>query len=592
MRSAVRIFYLAFFSLFRHSLAEPDLASEPDSCAVRFGSPEVIGYANHQQLEPKTIVSDACASFGTLEYLNDQIEPALRTVTHTTDFFGYYRLNLYSRQCPFWDDQTSLCGNIACAVSTLDDEEDIPQVWRAHELSKLEGPRAEHPGRQQQQERGAFRPLQGNLGDHVGESCVVEYDDEFDERDYCIPEDQSATAKGDYVSLLDNPEKFTGYAGEGPHMVWDAIYRENCFSKPTAQETPDTKTSIAGPKMFKAADDLRSVMQAHSNGKELLPDDTCLEKRVFYRVISGMHASISAHLCYDYLDQKTGKWGPNQACYEERLAKHPDRVSNLYFNYALVLRAIGKLQGYLQNYTFCSGDPFQDRTTKNKVLDLAAKAADVPVLFDESKMFQDGAFGVQLKEDFRQRFRNVSRLMDCVGCDKCRLWGKLQTAGYGAALKVLFEYEPGKEFYLKRTELVALVNTLGRISNSITALTNFRDSLKDAKSPTADSWLSAPTIFSDKETGHDDLEDWNQPLNKTSPQPEDDPVDEAWEELDLIWRTFKLILKEWWGLPKKVLLIVVQEFSRVWTFWLGLPAPHIAYEWATPPSRQYRIDEL
>jgi len=29
---------------------------------------------------------------------------------------------------------------------------------------------------------------------------VVEYDDECDERDYCVPDDESATAKGDYVS--------------------------------------------------------------------------------------------------------------------------------------------------------------------------------------------------------------------------------------------------------------------------------------------------------------------------------------------------------------------------------------------------------
>ncbi len=30
------------------------------------------------------------------------------------------------------------------------------------------------------------------------------------------------------------------------------------------------------------------------------------------------------------------------------------------------------------------------------------------------------------QEDFKVHFRNISRIMDCVGCDKCRLWGKLQ----------------------------------------------------------------------------------------------------------------------------------------------------------------------
>ena len=28
--------------------------------------------------------------------------------------------------------------------------------------------------------------------------------------------------------------------------------------------------------------------------------------------------------------------------------------------------------------------------------------------------------------------------MDCVACEKCRLWGKLQITGLGTALKILF----------------------------------------------------------------------------------------------------------------------------------------------------------
>lgn len=46
-----------------------------------------------------------------------------------------------------------------------------------------------------------------------------------------------------------------------------------------------------------------------------------------------------------------------------------------------------------------------------------------------------------LKEEFKAHFRNVSRIMDCVGCDKCRLWGKIQTTGLATALKILFELD-------------------------------------------------------------------------------------------------------------------------------------------------------
>lgn len=36
--------------------------------------------------------------------------------------------------------------------------------------------------------------------------------------------------------------------------------------------------------------------------------------------------------------------------------------------------------------------------------------------------------------------------MDCVGCDKCRLWGKLQTHGMGTALKILFSDLPTSHY--------------------------------------------------------------------------------------------------------------------------------------------------
>lgn len=34
-----------------------------------------------------------------------------------------------------------------------------------------------------------------------------------------------------------------------------------------------------------------------------------------------------------------------------------------------------------------------------------------------------------------------SAIIDCVGCEKCRLWGKLQVLGMGTALKILFSVD-------------------------------------------------------------------------------------------------------------------------------------------------------
>lgn len=40
------------------------------------------------------------------------------------------------------------------------------------------------------------------------------------------------------------------------------------------------------------------------------------------------------------------------------------------------------------------------------------------------------------QRELQKAFRNVSAVMDCVGCEKCKLWGKLQVLGLGTALKV------------------------------------------------------------------------------------------------------------------------------------------------------------
>jgi hypothetical protein len=593
MRTASQVFYLAVFSLLGSSHAASsggasaskskpapasvcEVSNGSSSCASA-SSPKSQSPKQVSQFEPGAIVSDACASYNTLEQLNDAIHPYLHALTQKTDFFSHYRLNLYNKKCPFWSDENGMCGNVACAVNTLDNEEDIPLVWRAKELGKLEGPTAQHPGKKQQKEHKQ-RPLQGGLGENVGESCVVEYDDECDERDYCVPEDETATAKGDYVSLVDNPERFTGYAGAGSQQVWQAIYRENCFSKPKEIEQANMQSSpFENQQQLLAANQLRNAMKsqglqqgiksaiAHNSAPARLDpvelDDTCLEKRVFHRVISGMHASISTHLCWEYLNQTTGQWGPNLTCYEQRLHKFPDRVSNIYFNYALVMRAVGKIRQHVQDYTFCSEDPKQDQQTKNMVLRLASAIPPGPEIFDETVMFQDPGSQL-LKEDFRNRFRNVSRIMDCVGCDKCRLWGKLQTSGYGTALKVLFEFDEhdsSKDPPLRRTELVALLNTMDRLSHSLQAIKEFRRMI-DERDGVADPSPVSPKTEEEvlktkkllEKTPYDEFREDTPDFSRNWDSTNMSLFDEFMAELRLVIRVFVYVMKSWWDLPKKL----------------------------------------
>ena len=579
MRSAASVFYLAVFALLRPSHGAGQAATKsrtksPDTCAVRFQydfTPAQPTNGVKPQIDPTAIVSDACTSYAALDTLNADLSPYLQDVTQNTDFFAYYRLNLYNKVCPFWTDESSMCGNRACAVDTLENEEDIPLIWRAQELSKLEGPKANHPGRQQQKERPKARPLQGMLGANVDESCVLEDDDECDERDYCVPEDEGAAAKGDYLSLVNNTERFTGYSGPGARQVWDAIYKENCFSNKVRSRSK--KSGFFSSGAIEAARDLRNVIQEygrqHVNDEDdLYPlNDECLEQRAFYRIISGMHASISTHLCWDYFNQTTGEWVHNLQCYKERLHDHPERVSNLYFNYALLTRAIAKLRKHFEHYTFCSGDLDQDFETKQKVLALTDRVVAAPHTFDEKVMFQDPDM-IDLKDDFKLRFRNVSRLMDCVGCDKCRLWGKLQTAGYGAALKVLFEFDEtknGENPHLRRTELVALVNTLDRISHSLTAITKFRTELStgDGTAPGIKDALIDQAKETDASPPIDDFEDFEGLDDDPYGHPKRTISEEFWDEFDLVWRTYVYVLSSWISMPFKMYVSLLSYCSCV-----------------------------
>ena len=110
--------------------------------------------------------------------------------------------------------------------------------------------------------------------------------------------------------------------------------------------------------------------------------------------------------------------------------------------------------------------------------------------FDESLLFQDER-AENLKNEFRIRFKNVTSIIDCASCEKCRLWGKLQTQGLGTALKVFIQCfkirknlilkiqilftPPGiTDYDLQRNEVVALFNGFGRLSHSIVFLENFQ----------------------------------------------------------------------------------------------------------------------
>ncbi len=225
--------------------------------------------------------------------------------------------------------------------------------------------------------------------------------------------------------------------------------------------------------------------------KQNLLQDTCLEERVFYRMVSGLHTSINIHLSANYLfpDKQSpmgmpsqGNWGPNLKEFKRRFSPETTDeegekwLRNLYFAYLVELRAIAKVAPYLKTEEYFTGIEKTDNELKLAVRDLLNIIEKFPSHFDESIMFSGAS--KKLKYEFREKFLNITRIMDCVGCDKCRLWGKLQTQGMGTALKILFspkfdskviqqsgertEKSGTPQFKMKRSEIVSLFNAFGR----------------------------------------------------------------------------------------------------------------------------------
>ncbi|KAH9485185.1 Endoplasmic reticulum oxidoreductin-1 [Psilocybe cubensis] len=390
----------------------------------------------HNSILTGPIETTMC-DYETIESVNDELFANLSDLVEKP-FFRYFQVDLY-RECPFWPDDGS-CNDPGCAITTVD-ESNVPEKWRAKALSELDPASVDKR--------------------HSLPGCY------YRDSDFCFLDDNT---EGEYFDLRLVPERYTGYSGKDAQRVWKSIYEENCFGlSELALMTGKSPAPVSLP------DTMIEVL--HEDGEESAAQ--CLEKRVYYKVISGLHASISTHICHEYLNQTTGEWHPNLNCFITRVASHPERLQYIYFDTILLLRAVSRLGPYLSAFDYCSTgtheDDMETLQTLTKVLNIAEDAG----AFDESILFRGENANI-LKEEFKTHFRNVTRIMDCVGCDKCRLWGKIQTTGLATAMKILFELDEtaldprANSDLLQRSEVVALMNTLFRFSESLKAVETFR----------------------------------------------------------------------------------------------------------------------
>ena len=87
-------------------------------------------------------------------------------------------------------------------------------------------------------------------------------------------------------------------------------------------------------------------------------------EQFLYKIISGLHASISLHISHYYdsdyeYDQASKKYDKssvykNHTVFYERVGKYPERVENMFYLYMFVIHAIDNLEKYLPYYIYDS----------------------------------------------------------------------------------------------------------------------------------------------------------------------------------------------------------------------------------------------
>ncbi|GAW81008.1 endoplasmic reticulum oxidoreductin [Plasmodium gonderi] len=251
-----------------------------------------------------------------------------------------------------------------------------------------------------------------------------------------------------YVDLVYNSPSFTAYEGRN---IWNKIYKENCF-------------------------------QNEKNG--------CKEMKSFYRIISGMQSNIailSAEYYYlkndfvfgdlhsvdviksDYFKKLNYDYNVN--FFKEKIALYPERIENLYFTFAILLRAMCRLKPLVSQCKCNSGQEQNDKEALKLLDNLLGNLYHAC----SSKEFLEPIFPTHGKE-ILAKFMNITNILDCVPCVKCRLHGKLKTTALQIALVEGMSNEHIGS--LERNEITALINSLYYFADSIIILNKFEERLK------------------------------------------------------------------------------------------------------------------
>ncbi|OAG32978.1 ERO1-like protein alpha [Nematocida sp. ERTm5] len=233
-------------------------------------------------------------------------------------------------------------------------------------------------------------------------------------------------------------------------------FREEIGEKIKMTENTKGQTHIAV--------DLKTVLERYTgyNGSPVWNAIHKIGKQdhLLRRLLSGIHCSVSVHLCSFYNDDPVNR--------------------KLYMNYKLMTEKVN--EEYVSNLRYTLDTliailpigldvMFKMAHSHRGIITLNALERSFP----QDMVYNYDMYNVS--DEIIEKCRTISYLMGCVDCMRCKLWGKVQIDGLKCALNLL-KRAKGQKVDISKSDIISFLNLLNRISISTVQYAKYKHDMK------------------------------------------------------------------------------------------------------------------
>ncbi|GIX65062.1 endoplasmic reticulum oxidoreductin, putative [Babesia caballi] len=242
---------------------------------------------------------------------------------------------------------------------------------------------------------------------------------------------------------------------------------------------------------YRGADDWKNIYEIKSDCGDEVP---CDQTEHLFRLISGMQSSVAVWAAWNYkcvnpvaafqLKTELPVYLSNPEFYAKQLGNHPDRLENLYYTFQVMLKTLCRLAPFLTGFADNLGEQGHE-PLKHQLLELLGTEYELcrdvePAYQVRPQEVCEPAHSCAATPRLRhpaliQKFAEISDIINCIGCEKCRLHGKIKLAALQIAVRAFGQAE---QLMLERNEIVALLHALDYFAESIIFVHRFDEQHK------------------------------------------------------------------------------------------------------------------